>query len=153
MTPKALQPFRSARATELDTLLDLVRDFHLEEHLAYERNTVRRILSDLLIRPELGQLWVLELEGRIAGYAVVGYGYSIEYGGRDAFIDEIYVIPGERKKGHGMRFLAWIRDQARAAGVSVIHLEVDNVNERAFEVYKAFGFKPKSRRMMSLWPE
>lgn len=147
------QPFRSARVADTEALLDLVRDFHIEEHLAYEREAVRRILSDLIQRPEFGQVWVLEHSGHISGYALVGYGYSIEYRGRDAFIDELYIVPGERKKGLGMRFLEWIRDEARAAGISVIHLEVDNSNERAYEIYQAFGFKPKNRRMMSLWPD
>lgn len=144
--------FRPASLNDLDLLLEMVRDFHVMEHLACERETVSRIISELIGRPELGKLCVAETtEGRLAGYALLGYGYSIEYGGRDAFIDEIYLAPEYRKKGIGARFLKWVVAEAEKAGISVIHLEVDLENHRAFEVYKAFGFKPKSRRMMSLW--
>lgn len=136
---------------DLAILLELVRDFHLLEHLAYDRNVISGILSALIANPNLGQLWIAEAHGSIQGYAVLGYGYSVEYGGRDAFIDEIYLSPDVRGHGLGTAFLLHVRDEAWKAGVSVIHLEVDHDNARAFEVYSRFGFKPKNRKMMSLW--
>jgi hypothetical protein len=46
-----------------------------------------------LAEQDLGQVWVLVRDHQPAGYMVITFGYSLEFGGRDAFIDELFVEP------------------------------------------------------------
>ena len=61
----------------------------------------RRALATLLDDDTLGGVWVLEDEQGVAGYLAVTLGYSLEYGGRDAFIDELYLAARARGRGAG----------------------------------------------------
>ena len=61
----------------------------------------------------------------LIGYIAVCYSYSIEFGGRDAFIDEFYIAAAERGKGIGGRVLKEIATLLQMRGVVAVHLEVD----------------------------
>jgi len=43
------------------------------------------------------------LDGQAAGYAATCSGFSIEFGGRDAFIDELHIAPGHRARARRVR--------------------------------------------------
>jgi len=36
----------------------------------------------------MGRVWLIQYQGQVIGYVILTLGYSLEYGGRDAFIDE-----------------------------------------------------------------
>ena len=59
------------------------------------------------------------------GYLVLTIGYSLERGGRDAFIDELYVRAERRGRGLGALAVATAEAAARRLGVRAVHLEVD----------------------------
>ena len=44
------------------------------------------------------------------GYLVLTLGYSLEYGGRDAFIDEVYIRSSYRGRGIGTAALTFRRN-------------------------------------------
>jgi ribosomal protein S18 acetylase RimI-like enzyme len=83
------------------------------------------------------------------GYLVLTLGYSIEHGGRDGFIDDLYLVPKARGGGRGRRVLAFALAEAAALGIQTLHLEVEIDNERARRVYRAAGFVENNRRLMS----
>lgn len=77
------------------------------------------------------------------GYIVLTFGYSLEMGGRDAFIDELFLIETVRGKGIGKRVMELIQAEARRLGVHALHLEVGRENERAQRVYRVAGFQAR----------
>jgi ribosomal protein S18 acetylase RimI-like enzyme len=79
------------------------------------------------------------------GYLVLTIGYSLERGGRDAFIDELYVRPQWRGVGLGTLAVATAEVAARRLGVRAVHLEVDTSNERARRLYERIGFAVRQR--------
>ncbi len=95
--------------------------------------------------------WLLraEAQGPVIGYLVLTLGFSIEYGGRDGFIDEIYVAPEARGQGLGRAALEFAEAQARNLGVLALHLEVNHGNKKAQDLYQAEGFFPSGRLLMS----
>ena len=83
------------------------------------------------------------------GYVVLALGYSIEHGGRDGFIDDLYIVPAARGHGHGRALLAFAADAAAKLGIRMLHLEVEPGNERAQRLYRQEGFAVSERRLMS----
>ena len=81
----------------------------------------------------------------MVGYLALCYGYSIEFGGRDAFVDELFVLEDRRSLGIGGRLLDHARDAATAAGIVALHLEVDRENGGARRIYERRGFAARSR--------
>ena len=84
------------------------------------------------------------------GYIVLCFGYSLEYLGRDAFLDEFYLIESHRGRGWGRKTLEFVCVQARLQDVRAIHLEVVRRNTSAREFYRKLGFKDHDHYMMTL---
>jgi ribosomal protein S18 acetylase RimI-like enzyme len=117
----------------------------------FHEGEVRAALKKFLAHPEFGGSWLVSLRGRIAGYVILTLGYSFEYGGRDAFVDELYIEPEFRRMGLGRRALEFVENQARTLGVNALHLEVDHSNDAALELYRRTGFASHGRQLMTKW--
>jgi GNAT superfamily N-acetyltransferase len=109
---------------------------------------MRRLIAD----PSLGRAWVIEVEAQPAGYAVLTLGYSIEFGGVAAFVDELFVAREFRGRGVGTRTLKLVIDEARKLDVAILLLEVTGSNERARRLYREAGFADRGHHLMTLRP-
>ena len=85
---------------------------------------------------------------RAVGYVVLTLGYSIEYGGRDGFIDDLYLVPDARSRGWGRMIVDFALAEAARLGIRVLHLEVEANNDRARSLYRLAGFEETGRRLM-----
>jgi ribosomal protein S18 acetylase RimI-like enzyme len=139
---------RRAHPADLPELLLMMEDFNAGEHIAWERSRFEHALMPLLVDDEVGVV-AIGGDGSAAGYAVVTWGYDLEFAGRDAFLTELYVRPAVRRVGWGSRLLAWAEAAARDAGAGAIHLVVrhDNVDARA--LYLRSGWAPPPRELLS----
>jgi len=80
---------------------------------------------------------------------VVTFGYSLEYGGRDAFIDELWVHERVRGQGIGTRALHMAEAACREQGIQALHLEVERTNAVAQQVYRRAGFVDHDRYLLT----
>jgi GNAT superfamily N-acetyltransferase len=140
-----------AGPTQLEELLPLVAAYHAFEGVETSAEQRRDSVGKLLHDKNLGELWLVrELDG-VIGYIAICYSYSIEFGGRDAFVDEFYIADSERGKGIGGRVLKEIAKLLRARGIVAIHLEVDGENVQARAAYARAGFSSRDKyHVMSL---
>ena len=83
------------------------------------------------------------------GYIILTLGFSIEHGGRDGFIDELYVIPEMRGFGVARKLMQIAEEAARALGVGTLHLEVENRNKDAQALYRKSGWRDTHRKLLS----
>lgn len=145
--------FRLAAREDETALLRMMRSLAEQEPGPYffDEPVVRGALHKFLANPELGRAWVF-CDGEIlVGYIVLTFGYSFEFHGRDSFIDELYLQPRYRGQGIGRRAMQFVEERARELGVNAIHLEVDDGNEPAEELYRRAGYEDKSRYLMTKW--
>jgi GNAT superfamily N-acetyltransferase len=133
----------------MDALLGLRRAFCHHEHLPFDERAARTALDNLLADGSLGRVWLIHRDGTPAGYVVLTFGYSLEFNGRDAFVDELYVEEGHRGKGVGGLALRVAEDTCRAMGVRALHLEVDRENHRARAVYEKAGFEDRNNHLLT----
>ena len=139
MTPD----FSLDRATgaDLPAILPLVLDLHNAEHIEMDDGARRSALLMIIERPEIGGMWVMRAEGRVIGYAAVAYGFSIVFGGRDAFLDEICIAADWRGRGIGTAAIARLKTLLIADDIKALHLEVNKDNEQAQRLYGGLGFE------------
>lgn len=140
---------RLAVPADLETLLPLVREFWEIERLHFVEPEVRRALAGLLASPQYGLVLLAESAGAPIGYLALTLGYSLEFLGRDAFVDEVYLREAHRGKGLGERAIARALELCRELGVRALHLEVDHVNPRARLLYERMGFEPHERALLT----
>jgi ribosomal protein S18 acetylase RimI-like enzyme len=130
---------RRATPTDRDVVHVLVREFYEIDRHPYDEQHVDGALTSLLTDDANGQVWLVLDEGEAAvGYAVVTWSYSLESGGRDCILDEIYVR--DRGSGLGALLLQRAVVEARAAGARAVFLETEKHNRRVASFYRRHGF-------------
>lgn len=136
---------------QLEELLPLVAAYHAFEEVESSSEQRRSSVASLLQDKSLGALWLIRKLDKLIGYVAVCYSYSIEFGGRDAFIDEFYIEAAERGRGIGNKVLAEVAALLHARGIVALHLEVDGTNDRAKSAYEKAGFSSRDKyHVMSL---
>ncbi len=136
---------RRGTQADLDDLLVLVEEYCVADDHPFDESTVRRALGPLLVDETYGVVWVVEHSGTPAGYAVVTWSWSLESGGRDALLDEIYIA--EPGRGIGSALMNKILEHCRARGLPRIFLETEQPNVDARRFYGRHGFRSED----SIW--
>jgi GNAT superfamily N-acetyltransferase len=92
---------RGAGRGDVVTLVGLMRDFYAESGYVLAEARAAEAFDDLLARPELGRVWLIERGGEAVGYIVVTFVFAMEHGGLAAVVDDFYVRPEARGGGMG----------------------------------------------------
>lgn len=138
-----------ALASEAELLINLARAFHDEDGHSLTSDG-EAALRHIVAGEPMARCWLIRRDSLVVGYLVLTLGYSVEHGGRDGFIDDLYVVPSVRGSGIGSAVLDFAVQAARGLGIRTLHLEVDARNERATSLYRSRGFAENGRRLMSL---
>lgn len=142
---------RLAGLADETQVLGLMEEFYCIEHLVYDPEIACRALRELWDHPELGRVYLIQSEALVAGYLVLTFGFSLEFRGRDALVDEIYVRELHRGQGFGTASLQRIEEICRVEGLHALHLEVDHANERAKQLYHRVGYRDHDRHLLTKW--
>src|SRR3954453_20425458 len=84
--------FQLARLWDQELLIGLMRQLRecdLDEG-AFDEDAARQAIPALLSDPSVGRIWLIKDGERTVGYVALTLCYSIEFGGRIAFIDEVF---------------------------------------------------------------
>jgi GNAT superfamily N-acetyltransferase len=135
-------------AADLPLLERLARAYCLEDGHRFQEDRQLRALAALAAGEPFGRAWLIRLRERPVGYAVLAFSFSVEAGGREACLDELYLVPEVRNRGLGRRVLALLEAEAGAQGVRRVFLEVGRHN-RAIGLYRRAGYVDHDRFLMS----
>lgn len=128
-----------------------MRDYYAFDGHTFDEPKAREALLAFLRDSTFGWAWLICDGGSPVGYIVLTLGYSLEYLGRDAFIDEFFLRESRRSRGWGRKAVDFVEQFARAQGVRAIHLEVVRSNPNALAVYRKLGFRDHDHYMMTKW--
>lgn len=143
MTPEfTLEP---AVIADLPVILPLVEDLHNGEQIEMPGEARLSALHMIIEKPEIGGLWVMRAGGAVIGYVAIAYGFSIVFGGRDAFLDEICIAPEWRGQGIGAAAIEQLKSKLIGHDIKALHLEVNKDNHRAQRLYGSLGFEMRAQ--------
>jgi diamine N-acetyltransferase len=143
--------FRLAADSDTAALLKLMKAYYAFDGHGFDEQKARVALTTLLRDPNLGRVCLI-LDSEVpVGYVVICFSYSLEWLGRDAFVDEFYLLPEYRGHGWGRKTMAFVEDSARSLNVRTLHLEVVRQNAVALQVYRKLGFKDRESTFLSKW--
>jgi GNAT superfamily N-acetyltransferase len=135
--------------SDTEALVQFMREYCAFDHLPFDEPTRRRTLAQFMRDASLGRLWLIQVEGQPVGYLALTLGFSFEYDGYDAFIDEVYIGEQHRGQGIGRMALQFAEDACRGLGVRALHLEVERENVNAHALYHKVGFLDHDRYLMT----
>jgi GNAT superfamily N-acetyltransferase len=139
-----------ASLTDLDSIFKLMQGMQLDEPWTelFDETRVRSSLAELLQNPVYGLIYLISDDNRAIAYLVICFDYSLEYRGKGAWVDELFVEPEHRQQGIGTYLLDLAESASREHSAQFLHLEVGHGN-RAVELYRRRGFVDHNRYLMT----
>lgn len=141
--------FKLAGKEDTAKVLTMMERFYQIDHYPFNALLAEENIRTFIANLHLGRLWMIALDHQIVGYAVLTFGFSFEFGGRDAFLDELFIEENYRGQGIGTQAIAFVVQEAGKMGVKAIHLEVEKHNESGKRLYRKFHFTDHDRHLMT----
>lgn len=132
-------------------MLELMREFYSQQHMQFDEPAASLAITKALGNPDLAQIYLIFRGEELAGYFALTFCFSLEFHGRFALLDELYVREGFRRQKLGKAVVAFAEDLCRKNGVKALRLEVGRENLPAQSMYRATGFKEELRIPMTRW--
>lgn len=139
---------RPATIADLALVLPRTRALNDHEGIAVTDEHLESALRHLLATPELGGVWLVVRDASPIGYAIVTFGYDLEFAGRDAWLTELWIDAAERSSGAGAAALTALEEALRSHAVRALHLQV-RADNPARKLYERAGFSAVPRMIMS----
>lgn len=132
-----------ATPEDSDKLLPMVAAFHTE--MGFDSDAVHQAqaIGPLLEGSPHGAVWLIGPRKAPVGYVAVSFGWSIEFGGLDAMLDEVFVRAAVRRRGMGGDALDGLCKALAEAGVRALHLEVNRDDADTQRFYRRARFAPR----------
>ncbi|MDL2227035.1 GNAT family N-acetyltransferase [Deltaproteobacteria bacterium OttesenSCG-928-M10] len=137
---------RRFKADDLEIYLALSRDFYASEATDHpvSEGHFHHTFSECISDSPMARGWMIEDEkGRPVGYFLASLTWSNEFGGRIAWLEELWLAENARGSGLGRRvFEAVTHELAEKDKVLGFRLEVAPANAGVTALYKKMGFTP-----------
>jgi GNAT superfamily N-acetyltransferase len=146
----ALHNLRRAGPEDLQQLIALMAEFYSDSPYTLNPRRAAEAFAPLLADDRWGYVWFILGDSQDVGYVVITLGYSMEYGGPSAVVDDFFIKPAFRGNGLGKAALAEVGGFCVACGVRAIHVETGDDNPRALAVYRRVGFVDTNRVHLTL---
>ena len=138
-----------ATQADLPALADLLAElFSLEADFRPDRAKQLAGLQLILDNPASGQLFVLRLDGAVAGMANALITFSTAEGGRVLLLEDVIVSRNCRGNGAGRRLVEHVLAWAQSQGMSRVTLLADKDNAPALGFYEKMGFQVSAMKVL-----
>ena len=141
---------RQASIEDARLLVALMAEFYAESATPFDPARAAQAFQTLLSDERLGTVWLIQARDDDVGYLVVTFSYSMEFGGRNAFLDDLFIRPAFRGAGLGTAALAEVRAFCIKCGIRALHLETTQDNAAAQALYRRAGFVVTDRQLLTL---
>ena len=139
---------RQAAPSDLEDLIPLCAEYCVADGHEVHEDLIRSGVTGLLNDSTNGFMLVAcDEHGELVGYAAISTGWSIEVGGADYVLDELFVQ--QQGKGIGRQLVTAVEQRCAQLGVRRIFLETEKENERARSLYRRLGFTEDDSVWMS----
>lgn len=128
-----------------DALMPLVATFHTEAGIESTAQSRMAGVQPLLDGIPHGVVYLIGPVRAPIGYIVISFGWSLEFGGMDGFVDELFIREGVRNRGIASEVLATLPRALADAGLKALHLEVAQDAEDTRRLYARAGFRPRDQ--------
>ena len=134
---------RPARPDDVPMIAKLIRDLAEYERLAHAVVLREDDLRAHLFGPRpYAEVLMAEEADAVVGFALFFYTYSTFRAKPGLYLEDLFVIPAARGKGHGKALLVALAKLAVERDCARVEWSVLNWNEPSIQFYKSLGAKP-----------
>jgi ribosomal protein S18 acetylase RimI-like enzyme len=143
--------FQLLSDSDLATLLEMMREFYPQQQMRLDEKAATTAAQKLISDPALGEIYLIFRGADLAGYFALTFCFSLEFHGRFALLDEIYIRQAFRRQKLGQAVVAFAEGRCKEIGIKALRLEVGQQNAAAQALYRKAGFEQDARFLFSKW--
>lgn len=140
--------FKPLEKVDISTIIQMMQDFYAIDNYPMDVEKSKKLFQEFITNENLGKSWLIFSENEIVGYIILTFIFSFEYGGKIAFIDELFIKETARGKGFGKEAIQFIQGEVPKLSLKLLYLEVETHNENAQKLYLAHDFELHNRKLM-----
>jgi ribosomal protein S18 acetylase RimI-like enzyme len=143
--------FQLLSDSDLPALLEMMREFYSQQQMSFDEAMARRAVAALLQPSKHGEIYLIFRGPQLAGYFALTFCFSLEFHGRFALLDELYLRESFRRQKLGQGVVGFAEGICRREGIRALRLEVGRDNAPAQSLYRQSGFAEDARNLMTKW--
>ena len=140
--------FKPLEIIDISTITQMMQDFYAIDNYPMDVEVAKNLFQEFISNEHLGKSWLIYSENEIVGYIILTFIFSFEYGGKIAFVDELFIKETARGKGFGKEAIQFIQQEVPKLSLKLLYLEVEPHNENAQKLYLAHDFELHNRKLM-----
>ena len=140
--------FKPLEIADIEIITQMMQDFYAIDNYPMDVEVTKTLFQEFISNEHLGKSWMIYSENEIVGYIILTFIFSFEYGGKIAFVDELFIKETARGKGIGKEAIQFIQREVPKLSLNLLYLEVEPHNENAQKLYLAHDFVIHNRKLM-----
>ncbi len=140
--------FKPLEISDISIITQMMQDFYAIDNYPMDIEVAKTLFQEFISNEHLGKSWLIYSENEIVGYIILTFIFSFEYGGKIAFVDELFIKETARGKGIGKEAIQFIQREVPKLSLKLLYLEVEPHNENAQKLYLAHDFVIHNRKLM-----
>ena len=140
--------FKPLEISDIEVITQMMQDFYAIDNYPMDVEVTKTLFQEFISNEHLGKSWLIYSENEIVGYIILTFIFSFEYGGKIAFVDELFIKETARGKGIGKEAIQFIQREVPKLSLKLLYLEVEPHNENAQKLYLAHDFELHNRKLM-----
>lgn len=140
--------FKTLEISDIEVITQMMQDFYAIDNYPMDVEVAKKLFQEFISNEHLGKSWLIYTENEIVGYIILTFIFSFEYGGKIAFVDELFIKETARGKGIGKEAIQFIQREVPKLSLKLLYLEVEPHNENAQKLYLAHDFELHNRKLM-----
>ena len=140
--------FKPLEISDISIITQMMQDFYAIDNYPMDIEVAKTLFQEFITHEHLGKSWLIYSENEIVGYIILTFIFSFEYGGKIAFVDELFIKETARGKGIGKEAIQFIQREVPKLSLKLLYLEVEPHNENAQKLYLAHDFVIHNRKLM-----
>ena len=140
--------FKPLEIVDIEIITQMMQDFYAIDNYPMDIEVTKNLFQEFISNDHLGKSWLIYSESEIVGYIILTFIFSFEYGGKIAFVDELFIKETARGKGFGKEAIQFIQQEVPKLSLKLLYLEVEPHNENAQKLYLAHDFELHNRKLM-----
>ena len=140
--------FKPLEIADIEIITQMMQDFYAIDNYPMDVEVTKTLFQEFISNEHLGKSWLIYSENEVVGYIILTFIFSFEYGGKIAFVDELFIKETARGKGFGKEAIQFIQQEVPKLSLKLLYLEVEPHNENAQKLYLAHDFELHNRKLM-----
>ena len=140
--------FKLLEIADIEIITQMMQDFYAIDNYPMDIEVAKTLFQEFITHEHLGKSWLIYSENEIVGYIILTFIFSFEYGGKIAFVDELFIKETTRGKGFGKEAIQFIQREVPKLSLKLLYLEVEPHNKNAQKLYLAHDFELHNRKLM-----